>query len=77
MYGRMNPIGDDAEKGICSRKQEKKLEQEYIKSYGDGDTVLRPHFHPELRVVGWMNDETNFSILKKKLPINLSPQWVN
>ena len=58
MYNRINPIGNVAEKGICSRKQEKKLEQEYIESYKDGEIILHPYYSLELKEKGWFNDET-------------------
>jgi hypothetical protein len=57
-YVRINPIEKAEEKGICSRKQEKKLEQTYTAAYKDGDIVLHPYFHPELKIKGWFNDET-------------------
>jgi hypothetical protein len=64
-YCRINPIADQIlaaenteEFGICSRKHEKKLDQQYVAAYKDGEVVLHKYFHPELKVKGWFNDET-------------------
>jgi hypothetical protein len=64
-YTRINPIADillaaeDVEEfGICSRKWEKKLDQQYVAGYKDGEVVLHKYFHPELKIRGWMNDQS-------------------
>jgi hypothetical protein len=64
-YFRINPISDPnqvdvktEEFGICSRKHEKKLDQQYVAAYKDGDIILHPYFHPELKIKGWFNDDT-------------------
>jgi hypothetical protein len=46
------------EQGICSRDTLKKLDQRYVSSYKDGEVVLHKYFHPELKVRGWMNDQS-------------------
>lgn len=57
-YCRINPIEKTEEIGICSRKWEKKLDQQYVAGYKDGETVLHKYFHPELKIRGWMNDQS-------------------
>lgn len=64
-YFRINPIADtlmaadDVEEfGICSRKFEKKLDQRYVAGYKDGEVTLHKYFHPELKIRGWMNDQS-------------------
>lgn len=61
----INPLDDPAlradtteEFGICSRKWEKKLDQQYVAGYKDGEVVLHKYFHPELKIRGWMNDHS-------------------
>lgn len=54
------------EKRICSREKEKKLNQIQVSAYKDGETVLHPYFHPELKVKGWFNDSTNTFYTKEE-----------
>ena len=44
--------------GVCSRNQEKKLEQEYISGYKDDDIIIHPYIIKETREKGWFNDLT-------------------
>lgn len=44
--------------GICSRKLEKKLLQEYVSCYKDGENILHPYFNKETQENGWFNDTT-------------------
>jgi hypothetical protein len=64
-YFRLNPLAesaptveDEQEFGICSRKWEKKLDQQYVAGYKDGEVTLHKYFHPELKIRGWMNDQS-------------------
>jgi hypothetical protein len=58
IYDRKNPLVDNEnEFGICTRNQEKKLEQKYISAYkNDNGVVLRPHFDRETKTKGWFDD---------------------
>lgn len=64
-YFRINPIADQIlaaenteEFGICSRQMEKKLDQQMVGAYKDGEVELHKYFHPELKIQGWFNDAT-------------------
>lgn len=57
-YFRINPIETVEEFGICSRQMEKKLDQQMVGAYKDGEVELHKYFHPELKVQGWFNDAT-------------------
>jgi RNA ligase (TIGR02306 family) len=57
IYVRKDPSTLEYQKGICSRKQEKKLEQEYIASYKDIDgNLLHQYYNKDLKISGWYND---------------------
>lgn len=57
-YVRLNPLNiKEYNKGICSRKQEKNLEQTYINGYIDTDNnVLHKYYNRETQEDGWYND---------------------
>jgi len=54
------PIEEGFHTGICSRKQEKKLDQKMIKGYKNLTTAepveLHPFFNKETKIRGWMDD---------------------
>lgn len=57
LYYKLNLISNEYEKGICSRKQEKKLEQTFISGYKDDDgNVLHQYFNKDSNEKGWYND---------------------
>lgn len=45
--------------GICSRKQEKKLDQQYVQAYKENGVLLRKHYDQETKITGWFNEATN------------------
>ncbi len=61
LYCRKNPINpEEYLVGICTRNQEKKLDQEIVTGYKTEDgVILRQHFDKEKFTKGWMNDITN------------------
>ena len=44
--------------GVCSRKQEKKLDQTYVEAYRDGEYLLHPYLNKDTGERGWYNDFT-------------------
>lgn len=59
-YSRINPVENEQQVGVCTRNQEKKLEQQYTSLYKDlnSGVLLRPHFNKELNIKGWFNEAT-------------------
>ena len=60
LYCRRNPIStEELSYGVCTRNQEKKLDQLVVTGYiGEGGVHLRQHFDKEKFTKGWMNDVT-------------------
>jgi len=60
LYCRKNPINPEIFSfGICTRNQEKKLDQTTISGFKTEDgVILRQHFDKEKFTKGWMNDVT-------------------
>lgn len=46
------------EMGVCSRLQEKKLDQIMISGYKENGILLHPYINPETKERGWFNDLT-------------------
>lgn len=71
IYNRIDPLNsDNSHVGVCTRNQEKKLEQQYTSSYKDIETgvLLHPYLAKDIfygesleprDVKGWKNDATN------------------
>lgn len=51
-------INDEHVHGVCSRMQEKKLDQQYTSAYKDGDYTLHPYYRKLTEEKGWYNDFT-------------------
>ena len=51
-------LGEEERYGVCSRKQEKKLEQQYVSAYKDGNVILHKYYNRETAQHGWYNDFT-------------------
>ena len=60
LYCRRNPIStEELSYGVCTRNQEKKLDQLVVTGYiGENGVLLRQHFDKEKFTKGWMNDVT-------------------
>jgi hypothetical protein len=61
LYCRKNPINpEEFSYGICTRNQEKKLDQQMTTGFKTEEgVILRPHFDKEKFTKGWMNDVTS------------------
>ena len=60
-FFKINPATKEEQKGICSRNQEKKLEQRYTHGYTQGDAIIHQYtkmFEDSSKINGWMNDIT-------------------
>jgi hypothetical protein len=73
MYVKKNADGEFYH-GICSRSQEKKLEQAYTSLYVDHlGFEFHKYIHPETKEKGWFNDESRVFITDEWAKENLTP----
>lgn len=76
MYVKKNSDGEFYH-GICSRSQEKKLEQSYVSLYVDHlGSEFHKYIHPETKEKGWFNDESRTFITDEWAKENLTPKTV-
>jgi RNA ligase (TIGR02306 family) len=63
--------------GICSRSQEKKLDQSYVSLYVDHlGSEFHKYIHPETKEKGWFNDDSRTFITDEWAKENLTPKTV-
>lgn len=53
--------------GVCSRSQEKKLEQEYVTKYFSDKEEYGRYLHPETKVKGWFNHESKVFLTNEEI----------
>lgn len=75
-YNKIDMINNVPVIGICTRNQEKELDQKYVSGYKNELGVsLRPHFNRETKEKGWFDDSTEkFYTNDEVLTSNFEPE---
>ena len=69
IFAKKAPLEEGFVSGICSRKQEKKLDQKTVKRYIDttSGAEFHPFFNKERKTRGWINDESGLFISDEEI----------